>query len=350
MGKAKIILGVFLIIGVYACKEETEDPIDDTFDKEAMLTNMANNVIIPAYAKWLTNTQSLNDAVESYLENPDETKLGAVRASFLKAYESSNHCAVYEFGPAADKSLRLKVNLFPVDTARIEEVIRTGDTDFGNAQNSEAVGFAALDYVLHNFTDELASSTKRQNYLKANVQWILDLAMDVTSDWNAYKADFISNTSSSAGSPLSNLVNQVNYEFELIKNARIGIPLGKKTLGETQSNKLEGYFSNTSATLAIASLNGVKTAFEGGDGLGLDDYLNDLDAKKDGASLDNSISTLFDEIAEDLQGQDLRNAIEKSPASLEPMYNKIEQLVVLLKADMPSQLGVQITYQDNDGD
>jgi hypothetical protein len=25
-------------------------------------------------------------------------------------------------------------------------------------------------------------------------------------------------------------------------------------------------------------------------------------------------------------------------------------LVVLLKVDMPSQLGVQITYQDNDGD
>jgi hypothetical protein len=34
----------------------------------------------------------------------------------------------------------------------------------------------------------------------------------------------------------------------------------------------------------------------------------------------------------------------------ETAYNEVRNMVVYLKTDMPSALGILITYQDNDGD
>ena len=338
---------VLLLIGCKGGPEET--PVDD-FDKEALLKNVAENVVVSSYSEWALSVVTLEQKAANFSDNPSESSLNELQAEFLSAYKVWNECSVFEFGPAAETGLRLKVNIFPVDTAQIESNILSGDTEFGTAQNAESVGFAVLDYLLFENVEDLFISTQRQAYLKANIDWIKDLSDEMNAEWTTYVGDFYSNTSSSAGSPLSNMVNEINYEFELLKNARIGIPLGKKTLGVTQAAKLEGYFSDHSSELSKANLLGIKNAFIGGAGLGLDDYLNDLDIKKNGELLSVQIVDLFDQIEDDLEKVNLRDAIENNPSSLDPMYNRIEQLVVLLKVDMPSQLGVQITYQDNDGD
>ncbi|MDC1211880.1 imelysin family protein [bacterium] len=332
------------------CKGGPEEVPKDDFDKEAMLKNMAEEVVQASYSDWESKVELLMQKASEFEASPSESKLLTMQDAFIDAYKSWNYCSVFEFGPAADKSLRLKVNIFPIDTAQIEANVLSGDVAFGNAQNAESVGFAALDYLLFKRQEELISSTLRQEYLKANINWVKELSEEVNTDWASYQSDFISNTSSGAGSPLSNLVNEINYEFELLKNARIGIPLGKKTLGVTQVHKLEGFYSEHSSELSKANLIGIKNAFNGGTGLGLDDYLNDLDVKKNGELLSSQIEDLFDQLESDLESLNLKSAIENEPSTLDPMYNRIEQLVVLLKVDMPSQLGVQITYQDNDGD
>ncbi len=44
----------------------------------------------------------------------------------------------------------------------------------------------------------------------------------------------------------------------------------------------------------------------------------------------------------------LSNSIVNSQAVVNAAYLEIQKLVVLLKTDMPSSLGVLITYEDND--
>jgi predicted lipoprotein len=46
----------------------------------------------------------------------------------------------------------------------------------------------------------------------------------------------------------------------------------------------------------------------------------------------------------------LAESVSTQSAKVDKAYAELQQLVVLLKVDMTSLLGVQITYQDNDGD
>ncbi|GAB5539322.1 MAG: imelysin family protein [Salibacteraceae bacterium] len=348
----RLIAYTAMLALLLGCKENPTD-VEDTFDKEAMLTNMAENVIVPAYRQFDEDAKTLRDASVAFTEDSSEENFGVLTGAFIRSYRSWNACAVFEFGPAADKNLRLTMNTFPTDTGQIMENLRAESYDLKSAQNADAIGFPALDFLLNTMAAEdkvVMDDPKAAAYIQANAELIATLSSEIISEWGSYQSEFQSNTSSSAGSSLSNLVNEINYEFELVKNARIGIPLGKKTLGETQVEKLEGYYFNISSSLATSNLSGIRNAFTGGDGQGLDDYLNDLDVKKDGVLLSTAIVELMDEIEQELQGKDLAHKITNDPSSLESLYNKTQQLVVLLKTDMPSQLGVQITYQDNDGD
>ena len=46
----------------------------------------------------------------------------------------------------------------------------------------------------------------------------------------------------------------------------------------------------------------------------------------------------------------LSENIENESAALNELYNEILKQTVSLKTDMPSAIGVLISYQDNDGD
>ena len=339
-----------MLVGFFSCKEDDTTDVVDTFDKEAMLSNVANNVIIPSYKTWKDDATALLEASENFSVDRSEGNLSALRSAFLEAYKSWNICSIYEFGPAAERNLRLAINTFPVDTAQINANISAGSYDLNSAQNSDANGYPAIDYLLYNDVAVLLNDPKQANYIQSNIQLIYDRASELNESWSSYNNEFASNTSSSAGSSISNLINELNYEFELLKNARIGIPMGKKSLGVTQIEKLEGFYSGYSTELAIENVKGIIHAFTGGEGTGLDDYLDDINAQKDGVLLSVSILRLFNEIEDDLEPFNLKTTIQENPSELDPVYNKIEQLVVLLKTDMTSQLGVQITYQDNDGD
>jgi len=50
------------------------------------------------------------------------------------------------------------------------------------------------------------------------------------------------------------LVNQFNFNYENLKNARVGIPLGKKSLGVLYPNKVEAIYNAQSITMAIEQL------------------------------------------------------------------------------------------------
>jgi len=147
-------------------------------------------------------------------------------------------------------------------------------------------------------------------------------------------------------------VNELNFDFELIKNAKVAIPLGLKTLGVAQPEMVEAVYSDASKDLLIQNLKGIKDLFTGADGLGIDDYLNSLGARYGSENLSDAIIARFESCEDKANalGSSLKSEIEINPSEVESLHTELQNLVVLLKTDMPSQLGVQITYQDNDGD
>lgn len=344
---------------------------ESSFDKAGMLANIGENIIVPAYTNLKLAVDSLDRATDVFIQNPSTLSLEAIQAAFIKTYIRYQSASCFEFGPADAQLLRASFNIFPCDTPKINSKIIAGDFNFSTVNDIDVKGFPAIDFLLFNSNQNSAlilgrfinssNATNTKSYLRALVNELKQKTDAVNTGWSTtggnYITAFKNNEGSSVGSSLGLLVNQFNFDFENLKNARIGIPLGKKSLGTPFPNKVEAFYSAQSLTLAIAQLKSIENIYLGRDvnnkdGLGFDDYLTSLDAQHPLGPLNevikNKIAAAKIKLTA-IQGP-LSEAIKNDPASVDAAYAEIYQLTVLIKVDMPSAFGVMITYEDNDGD
>ena len=122
---------------------------------------------------------------------------------------------------------------------------------------------------------------------------------------------------------------------------------------------VECYYYGQSLPFAIRAIESLQKFMNGcnylipeENNLGLDDYMDFTNAQQGGSLLSVVIENQFTEIISGLNGlsDPLSNEVVVNNTQGDLVYDKLQQLVPLIKVDMTSALGVQITYQDNDGD
>ena len=88
------------------------------------------------------------------------------------------------------------------------------------------------------------------------------------------------------------------------------------------------------------------------EGLGLDDYMDFVNAQQNSNQLSEVINTQMELIIMELNSLNdpLSNEVIQNKPAVSTAYDYMQQLVPYIKVDMTSALGVLITYQDNDGD
>ncbi len=372
MKKYRILLTATSIVVIISaivftgCKKDDNLPDDpaDTFDRSALLTNYADSVIIPNFTLLDSKVDTLSIRTAAFNSSPDITGLYALRSAFLDAYKAYQSVCAFEFGPSETETFRTNCNTFPTDTAQIQVNISNGTYNLFLASNLDAKGFPAIDYLLYgrNTSDAAIvsyfSSANRKTYLSDLVLHLATHTQNVLTAWTSgYRATFIASNGNSIGSSLGYVVNQLNYDLEMIKNARIGIPLGKLSLNVPLPEKCEGYYANQSVWLASATLNNIENFYlgrsaNGTNGPGLDNYLDHLGAQYQSGSLNSAIQQRFLDAKTKLQAipDPLSTQVISNPAVVDSAYVAVKRLLILLKTDMPSNLGIVITYQDTDGD
>lgn len=361
-----------IVLFLVQCKKKKEDTIPETpFDRAGMLANIGENVIIPAYADLKVSVDSLQYFTNLFVAAPSLTDLSNLQLWFLKAYSRFQWVSAFEFGPAESELIRVNFNIFPCDTLQINSKIAAGDYNLSTAADVDAKGFPAVDFLLYGSTQNnnsvVAKFTTDSNaanaktYLTTLVNELKSKTDIVNTAWSAsggnYISTFKSSTGTSVGSPIGMLVNQLNYDLELLKNPEIGIPLGKKTLGTPLPEKVQAFYSTKSLTLAMEHLKSIENIYLGRsalgvDGLGLDDYIVHLKAQHPSGPLNDVIKNKFSAAKTKLAAvpETLSQSIMLNPTTVDQAYLELQQLSVLLKTDMTSAMGVLITYQDNDGD
>jgi predicted lipoprotein len=339
--------------------------------KDSVLANLGNNIILPAITSLNVSVNSLDSAVVDFNAGPSGTKLSAVQSLFKAAYVNWESVSEYDgFGPATTSQPTLaNLNLFPTNATTIESNVSTGNNNINAFANASAKGFPALDYLLFGTgantltdytTDALAAN--RKAYLTA-------VSADIKAEVNTYYkgwspsggnyiATFLNGTGNSISSSLGLLINSMDADFENLKNYRLGLPLGKQA-GQTlplMPKEVEAYYSGISVQLALAQLKAVQNVYLGvgtqGAGPGLKDYVIAKNATYNGGSLNDAITSNFASAVSGLSviPDPLSATIQSNAGPATAVYTTTQLLVVLLKTDMPSALGVLITYGDNDGD
>lgn len=369
--KSKYIFPLLALFAVLttACKKDDKNPDEDTsFDRAAMRAHYADNIIIPAYLDFQSEMAEVMMSAGSFVETPNTENLQELREDWKEAYESWQSCSMFEFGPAADVVLRSTCNTFPTDTTQIQNNINSGSWQLGTAANIPAAGLPAIGYLLYGVapTDNAVvemyttapNAQSRGDYLLDVVAQMNTKIAGVVNQWNSgYAASFKQKSGTDIGSALSLMVNDLNFDYELIKNAKIGIPLGVQTFGIARPDYTEAYYSGISKSLALESLRASRRVYlgeteAGVNGLGMDDLLLFLGAQHTNGTLHSAIINQFaaSETALEAIGDPLSESIVNSPEVVQNAYNKLQQHVVLFKTDMASSFGVLITYADGDGD
>ena len=366
---AQICLPLMVTLVVLAglgCKDRRNEPLE--YDRSALVTNLSDAIIVPAYADLLTSLDSLKAHQVIFRAEPYVHRLNQLQLAFVDAWFKWKQCSAFEFGPAAGVSLRSALNTFPTDTTQIKLNVNAGTWDLNLASNTDARGFPALDFMLYGLGNDNydilaryiapADSAHMQAYLGALVADMHGLVAGVHNQWtSSYGQTFKASLGTDVGSSTSLLVNELNRDLEIIKTASIGIPLGKQTFDTPLPDKVEAPYSNNSVNLALVELGGLERLFLGHNRGGVDGYgmwsaLDALEAQYNSAPLSQAIANQFiaTEDAITVIPEPLSLSVVSNRATVEAAYNEIQKLVILLKTDMASAMSILITYTDADGD
>lgn len=368
----KFIFGITLSILIIACSStddtDTENPVDNSFDREAMLTNIADNIIIPGYQKFYDVIASLKSNTDQFTDIPNQTNLDILRATWSKSYIDWQSVAMFEIGKAEELSFRNFMNVFPVTTEDINKNISDGSYDLGSVTKQDEQGLSGLDYLINGIASTDADilekytthpdAQKYRDYLTALVDRIESLTKQVLTDWTTegYRTTFITNNGSSATSSIDKMVNDYIFHYEKhLRAGKIGIPAGIFSDGATFSDKTEAFYKkDLSKILFFANLDAMQGFFNGkhfstnSTGESLSTYLKALD-KND---LVVKINDQFDAIRTQAQNLDtnLAQQVTNDNTQMTQVYDKLQANVVFLKVDMLQTLGISVSFVDTDGD
>lgn len=346
----KILIGGALLLACTSgCKEK---PTDDKvpFDKKAMLTNVADNIITPEFNEFQADLSNLKSNFQSFEANKTEANLTAVKEAWESAYMTWQTVKIFDFGPVRTMGFKASAGIFPVDTTKIMNNTTAGNQNLSTAANADAIGFSAVEYMLYqNDALNKFNDANYTTYTSTLINKMHDDFNTVLNEWNTgYKSTFETSDGTESTSAFSQMVNEFSRDYELMKNAKVGIPLGKKTLGVVLPDYIESRYAKISFELVTESATALQRVFNGGSGQGFDDYLKKLGRE----SLASTINTRFNTIISQSNAINLSFAEQLTTdiTPLETLYSTIATGVVFIKTDMTSAFGVLITYQDNDGD
>ena len=231
MKKFSLILSVFLITALFVdCKKKKlseEEEVEISFDKPGMLSNYSANVIIPNLQFAKTTLDSFALAYNDFIQNKNIANLILARQKFIRAYETYEYISIFEFGPSENEMVRSNFNTYPTDTAQIRSNISAGVYDLNIASNISAKGFPSIDFLLFGKNSSDANivalfetdvnAAKRVAYVSNCLSEMQAKLNAIILNWsNSYKNTFGSSTGSEIGSSLGMLVNQLNFEIDLL--------------------------------------------------------------------------------------------------------------------------------------
>jgi predicted lipoprotein len=364
--KLLLLSFVALTFILSSCKDDEMggDACISDFNQKALFENVADNLILPHFQDFQTKVNSLETTLTEFTNSPTDANLLAAREAFKSAWLQWQNVAQYSFGPAEDVFLQNSLNNFPLDVDATAEKINNENTDFSSPDAYDK-GFPALDYLLFGLEEGESgilifyqNGTNYSNYLLAIINDIKERTDGVVAKWEGdYRTTFVSNTGTAAGTTLSLIINGLNQNYELIKREKLGVPSGVLTLGFANPTKVEARWAGYSTQLAQEALQATKDFYLGQgrddiNGVGLDDYLQDINALKAGDKLDDLIRNQFDVAIANLAGlaSPLSAEAENNQSAVESAYAEVTKNLVNLKTDLPSVLCVSITYIDNPSD
>ena len=371
MKKILLILGFVTVLVACSSAANEGESSADNFDRTALLTHWANNIIVPSYQNYQTTVETLNASAASFNSNPTVNNLQALRSAWFNAYNAYQKVTAFYLGKAMDISLKEATNTYPTDAAGIDLNIASGGYNLELFSQFSRQGFPALDYLINGLGPNDAAivtfyttNANAANYklyvaaLTAKLKTNIDL---IVSDWTTgYTTSYIASNGNAVSSSVNKTTNLFVKNLEKdIRSGKIGIPAGIFSSGRLFPEKVEGFYKkDISKTLLNTALQAQQDFFNGKNfnnnltGPSLKSYLDYLNAVRNGQSLSAIINNQFAAVfvANATLNGDFSAQVNTDNTKMIAAYNVLQQAVIYSKLDMMQALSISIDYVDGDGD
>lgn len=371
MKKIILFFGLFLLLTACSSNSSNDSTDSTGYNRTALLTNWADNIIIPSYTNYQTKVQSLLTNTTTFVTTPSEVNLQALRNSWVESYKAYQSISMYNIGKAEEIYLNVYSNTYPTDATGIETNISSGVYNLELLSQISKQGFPGLDYLINGLgsTDAAIVSFYSSNANAANYKkYLTDVAAKlktnadlVVTDWKSeYRASYIANNGTSVTSAVNKTTNAFVKNLEKdIRTGKLGIPSGLFSNGTTYPEKVEGYYKkDISKELLTIALQAEQDFFNGKHfgstttGESLKSYLDFLNVIRDNKKLSDIINSQFAAIT--ISNNALKNNFSEQITTdntlMTTAYNTIQQNVIYIKLDMMQALNITIDYVDSDGD
>jgi len=213
--------------------------------------------------------------------------------------------------------------------------------------------------ILDRFTTNLNADSYKA-YLTSLISNLIEINTSILNDWNtSYKSTFINNVGTDVSGSFSVMVNSLAQRTDDFKRHQVGIPAGYSgnvATANTNPNAVQGFYTQKSINYMLLTLNNMKNVLNGkgtSDGKGLYDYLKTLNVTSIfGGNLADDIIAQIDVCITKVNdcGTNYSETVTTDKAKADALFLETKKLLVLMKVDLPSALGVSISYTDSDGD
>lgn len=336
---------------------------DQGFDRRAMLKNLADNLIVPCFERFAEETGRLQGVLQGLEPNPTAATLKTARQQWIVAANLWQRCNLYDVGGFELMLFQNQISKVPTDTAKIDDLLASRaalSAKAASGMGSTVKGLPALEYLLFSPQIDLLKTPRALSYAAALGQDLHAQASALRGAWQPASGDYAADfAAADAGGKdtqgsLNMLVNEMISQLSGIIVSKLGEPMGKLAYGKPVPTAAQAHYSKTSLAQIKSNLLAFQGAFTGGEGLGLDDYLDHIGAvyEYSGEPLSVRMRAQLDEAiaAANALQLPLEDAIIKDPEGVQQLYEAVRMLVILTKVDMGNQMGVTVTFNDTDGD
>jgi predicted lipoprotein len=338
-----------------------------SFLPPAMLSDMAQNCIVPGVIELSTNADALCLATRQLAAEPNGQTLKKAQDAWLKMQLAYKRRQVLCYGPVKDKIFWLP-NFYQPLPGKIEFVLHNNiplNEDQVERMGAALKGLYAMEYLLFsskssgtNTVPDRGSSTllpgtwlltgdsnlRRRTYLYLmanNLNNHLKIAADT-----AQAEGFPEKFEAGGRDSVSLLVNQLTVTLE----TGLIIPLNNFTnqpASVLPQNYHNGAVSGTTIMGMKALLDGLHDFYDGENGFGLRDYVRSVNS-----GLNNRLEAQFKTTAAALSAlKDPQDAMTGAQqGQWKQVLREAHKLEILCKVDLTSALGVTIMFNAYDGD
>ncbi|MEM9548698.1 MAG: imelysin family protein [Bacteroidota bacterium] len=355
-----------ILVIILGCKsEETVLEEENTnCDKSDFIEYYINTIVSERLTQYEATIRALDESLGIFTNNLDVASLEAARNSYKEALIAYNASKWYRFEPPLSTFNAINFSPYhsrwPISSEKIETKIETGDFSIEDYQFSLR-GIYAIEYFLFGVDDEQllieSFDASRIEYLKLISSQLKDRAQTVKKEWiEWYANNEIGSSASEIKLILDVLYNALLNDCNEILRQKLQIPMGLFSFeAEIRPEKVESLCAKMSIFFLKAHFDKLAIMYFGGDknsnAIGWDDLLK---CSENGEKINSMIiakieiiEDLFDNLPADKSMQDL---LSEDFASLEILNEQVNELNILIKLNLSSQLGLIILYGEVEDD